>query len=161
MGELSILKDLGDIAGVPGIALGVALLLFRGVIANALKLESNQAFRLLRHCTIGALVIGVVGIAASLYATEGANKSNTTYAPNSPIVEKTDGPVSINIQNAPQPRNPGEHEPNESTPSATIPEGAATAPSNTTITHGANSPIVKDTKGGVSIQIGPSTDAPK
>jgi hypothetical protein len=153
MPDMSLLKDLGDVAGIPGIALGVALFLFRDIIANALKLKPDHGFRVLKGCIVAALIIGCFGIAASLYGPIAPTETNTTYGNGGAIIKNTKGNVTYKIENAPAPNN--------SEPPTTTPPNKALAPSNATTTHGANSPIVSDTKGNVSIQIGPSKEKTK
>jgi hypothetical protein len=64
--EADILKTVGQIAGIGGLALGVFLLLFRDIIRKNIfpKLPAPEAYRLLRLITLAAWSIAVVGIGA-------------------------------------------------------------------------------------------------
>jgi glucan phosphoethanolaminetransferase (alkaline phosphatase superfamily) len=56
--QAKLFSALGKVAGLAGIAFGVFLLLFQGVIANIFSLSQDQAFR-----TVVALMIFTFGIA--------------------------------------------------------------------------------------------------
>jgi hypothetical protein len=64
--EPQLLKMLGQIAGIGGIALGVFLLLFRDVIRRKIspKLTQNQGYRVILVFMILTWSIAIVGVAA-------------------------------------------------------------------------------------------------
>jgi hypothetical protein len=64
--EAEVLKTVGQIAGIGGLALGVFLLLFRDIIRKNIfpKLPPPEAYRLLRLITVAVWSIAVVGIGA-------------------------------------------------------------------------------------------------
>jgi hypothetical protein len=66
-----MLKSVGAVAGIGGIALGVFLLLFRDIIRKNIfpKLPPQQAFRLLRLITVAVWSVALVGIAAWVYVS--------------------------------------------------------------------------------------------
>ena len=105
MPDADLLTSLGEIAGIGGIALGVALYLLRDVIANALKVKSPEGHRTLRLCAGLAFAIGVVGIAGWVISevSQGgrdasAQSGASTSGPQSPIVQDTKGEVNIPIK---------------------------------------------------------------
>src|ERR1039457_4853277 len=65
----NVLRIVGQIAGIGGIALGIFLLLFREVIRKTIfpMLTRDQAYRLLRMVLIFVWSIAVLGIAAWNY----------------------------------------------------------------------------------------------
>ena len=72
--EAEILKTLGQIAGIGGLALGVFLLLFRDIIRKNIfpKLPAPEAYRLLRLITVAVWSIAVVGIGAWVLVSYGS-----------------------------------------------------------------------------------------
>ncbi|HEY0783418.1 MAG TPA: hypothetical protein VGE98_13245, partial [Thermoanaerobaculia bacterium] len=64
--DLDILKTVGQIAGIGGIALGVVFLLFREVIRKAIfpQLGPQQGYRLLRLIVILTFLIAALGLTA-------------------------------------------------------------------------------------------------
>ncbi len=67
--EADVLKTVGQIAGIGGLALGVFLLLFRDIIRKNIfpKLPAAEAYRLLRQITGAVWSVAVVGILAWVY----------------------------------------------------------------------------------------------
>src|SRR5919112_433245 len=67
--EAEVLKTVGQVAGIGGLALGVFLLLFRDIIRKNIfpKLPSAEAYRLLRLITGAVWSVAIVGIAAWVY----------------------------------------------------------------------------------------------
>ena len=67
--ETELLKTLGQIAGIGGIALGVFLLLFRDLIRKKIfpTLTKDQAFRLLRLIAILIWSVALAGIGAWIW----------------------------------------------------------------------------------------------
>jgi hypothetical protein len=68
----TILKTVGEIAGIGGLSLGVVLLLFRDVIRKNIfpLLGVVEAYKLLRLIVILVFMIGVAGLAAWVYTTQ-------------------------------------------------------------------------------------------
>jgi len=64
--EATLLKTVGQIAGIGGIALGVFLLLFRDIIRKRIfpKLTKAQAFQLIRLIAVLVFLIALAGIGA-------------------------------------------------------------------------------------------------
>ena len=82
--DAGILKTLGQIAGIGGLALGVALLLFHGLIRKVVFPKLTRAdFRLL---IILVWTIGVLGIAAAYGAVEWFNQAQPGDIPRSGAV---------------------------------------------------------------------------
>ena len=69
--ETDVLKVVGQVAGIGGLALGVFLLLFREIIRRNIfpMLPPAEAYRLLRLITGAVWSVAVVGIAAWVYTT--------------------------------------------------------------------------------------------
>jgi hypothetical protein len=67
--DASVLKIVGQIAGIGGLALGVFLILFREVIRKNIfpKLPPQEAYRLLRLITVAVWSVAIVGILAWVY----------------------------------------------------------------------------------------------
>jgi hypothetical protein len=72
MDTTEVLKIVGQIAGIGGLALGVFLLLFREIIRKNIfpSLPADQAYRLLRLITLAVWSIAVVGIVAWVYTSQ-------------------------------------------------------------------------------------------
>ena len=138
MNDLSVLKELGEVAGVPGIALGIAALVFLAVIAKAAKLKQIYALGIYVLCTVSTSVLAAAGIIASVSGPSTAGK-------NAPIIEDTGGHVTVEIHDNPA----------RAAPAPPSGRSADDGASPSVGTRGANSPIVTDTKGDVSITIGP------
>src|SRR5712691_11416254 len=64
--EAEILKVVGQIAGIGGLALGVLLIVFRDIVRKKIfpKLPQAEAYRLLRLITIAVWSVAVIGIFA-------------------------------------------------------------------------------------------------
>lgn len=88
--ETSLLKTLGQIAGLAGISLGVFLLLFREFIRKSIfpTLPPDHAYRLIRQFMYLTFLMAVVGIAAWVYVSkttgpkEGEPKETLITEPN-------------------------------------------------------------------------------
>ncbi len=67
--DAQILKTVGQVAGIGGLALGVFLLLFRDIIRKNIfpKLPAAEAYRLLRLITGAVWSVAIVGILAWVY----------------------------------------------------------------------------------------------
>lgn len=63
--EPDLLKTLGQIAGIAGIALGIVLLLYREVLGKAIfgQLDPADSYRLLRLITLLVWTLGIGGLA--------------------------------------------------------------------------------------------------
>ena len=67
--ETEILRTVGEIAGIGGLALGVMLIVFREIIRKRIfpKLPPAEAYRLLRLITVAVWSVAIVGIVAWVY----------------------------------------------------------------------------------------------
>jgi hypothetical protein len=103
--DAGLLKTLGQLLGIGGLALGVFFLLFREVIRKSIfpTLKKDDAYRLLRLITVLIWSVAVIGIAAWLWGNRKEQESSaTTTGPQSPVIQHTKGDVKIDF-NAPQP----------------------------------------------------------
>jgi hypothetical protein len=68
--ETEILRTVGQIAGIGGLALGVLLIVFRDIVRKNIfpKLPPAEAYRLLRLVTMAVWSVTIVGIVAWVYA---------------------------------------------------------------------------------------------
>lgn len=73
MDHIELLKTLGQVAGIGGIALGSFLLIFRDVVRRQIFGQMNrvQTYRLFRLIVILTWSIAVLGIGAWVYANSG------------------------------------------------------------------------------------------
>ncbi len=99
--DAEILKTVGQIAGIGGIALGVLLILFKEIVRKSIfpTLTKDQAYRLLRLIVVLTWSGAVAGIGAWVWgerATATADGSET-HGDQSPIVTGTEGDVTISI----------------------------------------------------------------
>lgn len=71
--EVELLKNLGQIAGIGGIVLGVFFLLFRDVIRKTIfsTLSSKDSFRLMRLVVVCAWSVALVGLILWFLGTAG------------------------------------------------------------------------------------------
>jgi hypothetical protein len=78
-----IRKDVGQIAGIGGLALGVLLIVFRDVVRKNIfpRLPPEVAYRLLRLITLAVWSIAIVGIGAWVYVTHTAQQEGMTSPP--------------------------------------------------------------------------------
>ncbi len=83
MAEVSILKTVGQVAGIGGLALGVLLLLFRDFIRKAIfpTLAQAQAYRLLRLFLLLVWAIALVGVAAWVWVETRPKLPPTAWVP--------------------------------------------------------------------------------
>ncbi len=70
--DADVLKIVGQVAGIGGLALGVFLLLFRDIIRKNIfpELPPADAYRLLRLITMAVWSVAIVGIAAWVYTSQ-------------------------------------------------------------------------------------------
>jgi len=110
--DVGLLKTLGEVLGIGGVALGVFFLLFRELIRKSIfpKLKEDDAYRLLQLITVLVWSVAVIGVAAWLWGdhkgqasavTTSGPRAVTTSGPQSPVVQDTKGDVRIDF-NAPQ-----------------------------------------------------------
>ena len=99
--DASVLKIVGQVAGIGGIALGVLLLVFRDVISKNIfpRLPSKDAYRLLRLIVGAVWSIAIVGVAAWVY-TAGVASSPiaSTTGDKSPVIQNGTGNATITIK---------------------------------------------------------------
>ena len=93
--DVGLLKSLGQIAGIGGIALGVFFFLFRDLIRKSIfpKLNQADAYRLLRLISVLVWSVAVIGIGAWVWGDK--KLSMQTTGSNSPIVKDVKGSVTI------------------------------------------------------------------
>ena len=102
-----LLKTVGQIAGIGGIALGVILLLYRDIIQKKIfpTLTKKQGFQLLVLISIFVWTIGLAGIGAWVWTAESSGSEKTTIEQKveggTGVIHTGDG--DINIEN---PNNP-------------------------------------------------------
>src|SRR3954452_11426105 len=70
--DAQVLRTVGQVAGIGGLALGVFLLLFRDIIRKNIfpKLPPAEAYRLLRLITGAVWSVALAGIAAWVYVNQ-------------------------------------------------------------------------------------------
>jgi hypothetical protein len=96
--DVELLKTLGQVLGIGGLALGVFFLLFRELIRKSIfpTLKKDDAYRLLRLITVLVWSVAVIGIAAWIWGDrKAAAGSVTTTGSQSPVVQGTKGDVRI------------------------------------------------------------------
>jgi hypothetical protein len=105
--DAELLKTLGQILGIGGLALGVFFLLFREVIRKSIlpTLKKDDAYRLLRLISVLTWFVAVMGIAAWVWGDRVSARSlTTTTGPQSPIFSDTKGNVRIEYNTSPSPK---------------------------------------------------------
>jgi hypothetical protein len=87
--DLAILKTVGQISGIGGIAFGVLLLLFRDVIRRQIfsSLTKHQSFRLIVIFLVLVWSVAIVGIAAWVWVE--TSSSHEPYVPAVSVVDQT------------------------------------------------------------------------
>ena len=98
--DTELLKTVGQILGIGGLALGIFFLLFREVIRKSIfpTLKRDDAYRLLRLITVLIWSVAVIGIAAWVWGGRNATAHFiTTTGPRSPVVTGTKGDVRIDF----------------------------------------------------------------
>jgi hypothetical protein len=101
--DAELLKTLGQVLGIGGLALGIFFLLFREVIRKSIfpTLKKDDAYRLLRLISVLIWSVAVIGIGAWIWGDRKAPANSvTTTGPQSPVVQDTKGDVRIDF-NAP------------------------------------------------------------
>ena len=99
--DTELLKTVGQIAGIGGLALGTFLILFREIIRKSIfpMLTKEHAYRLLRLISFFVWTVALVGIGAWTWTeTNSATVTQETHGPGSPAVQGVDGPVIINVE---------------------------------------------------------------
>lgn len=102
--DAQLLKTVGSIAGVAGIALGIILLIYTEIVRrpSISKLSQKRSFELLRLIVIASWSIGVLGLGVWYWAQQPASNNpatTTTHGDRSPIVQGAGGNVGITIGN--------------------------------------------------------------
>jgi hypothetical protein len=103
--DTELLKTLGQVLGIGGLALGIFFLLFREVIRKSIfpTLKKDDAYRLLRLITVLIWSVAVIGIAAWVWGDRTVTAhSVTTTGPQSPVVTDTKGDVRIDFNAPPE-----------------------------------------------------------
>jgi hypothetical protein len=105
--DSDLLKTLGEILGIGGLALGAFFLLFREVLRKSIfpMLKKDDAYRLLRWMAVLIWSVAGIGIGAWVWGERNA-AAITTTAPQTPIIQNTKGDVRIEFDAPEQPRRP-------------------------------------------------------
>jgi hypothetical protein len=101
--DSDLLKTLGQLLGIGGLALGVFLLLFREVIRKSIfpTLKKDDAFRLVRLMVVLIWSVAVIGIGAWIWGAQMPPKrSIMTTGDQGPVIQDTSGDARIEY-NAP------------------------------------------------------------
>ncbi len=87
--DTELLKVVGQVAGIGGLALGVFLLLFREIIRKKIfpMLPPAEAYRLLRLVIVAVWSVAIIGIAAWVYA--GQNSAKTVSADHGVVIDSS------------------------------------------------------------------------
>jgi Trk-type K+ transport system membrane component len=99
--DATLLKDLGAVAGLGGLSIGVVMAIFREVIRKNIfpKLNARDAYRTIRLIVTLTFSVAVIGIAAWAYVevqASGKSAAQTTSGANSPIISGVTGNVTTN-----------------------------------------------------------------
>ena len=96
--EVGVLRTVGEVAGIGGLAIGALLLVFRQIIAAKIfpMLTKEAAYRLMRLISTYAFVIGIAGIGAWTWvettgADGGSPAAATTGGESPPAAVDTSG----------------------------------------------------------------------
>jgi hypothetical protein len=102
-----LLKTLGQVLGIGGLALGIPFLLSREAIRKSIcgRLKEEDAYRLVRFINVSIWSVMVIGIAAWFWGNRNAGliakappqNVSVTTGPQSPIITDTEGDVRINF----------------------------------------------------------------
>jgi len=100
--ETELLKTVGQIAGIGGLALGVFLLLFRELLRKSIfpTLKKEDGYRLLRLIALLVWTVALVGIGAWAWVEMNPGVTQTTQGPGSPAVQGVTGDVTITTGSA-------------------------------------------------------------
>jgi hypothetical protein len=117
--DLSQLKQLGEIAGIGGIALGAITILLRNLIGSIAGIPKQDRARVVTFIAGGCFAIGALGIAAWTFGNRQPQPNASTIGGQSPaIVSKGDANVTYGTPAAPQPGPPSAPPAPESTSSS-------------------------------------------
>jgi hypothetical protein len=99
--DSDLIRIFGQVAGIGGLALGVFLLLFRDVIRKKIfpQLTKRQGFHVIVLFLVLVWSVALAGIGAWVWADNGATIE--THGPGSPVVQGTNGNVTITNQGTP------------------------------------------------------------
>ena len=105
--DATLLKNLGEVAGLGGLSVGAVIVVFREAIRKNIfpKLNARDAYRTIRLIVTLTFSVAVTGIAAWAYVevqASGQSASQTTSGPNSPIISNVTGSVTTN-SSSPEP----------------------------------------------------------
>jgi hypothetical protein len=147
-----MLETLGKIAGIGGICVGVALIVFHKVISESIlgTMGREHAYRLVLLVTVCVWTIALAGIGAWVLTEAPGNNGESADKPSiktqgaqSPVVKDTKGSVNVSI---------GEPKSGAAPPKTSDNQTLEAQP--TTETRGDQSPVVQGTSGDVRINIG-------
>jgi hypothetical protein len=109
--DTELIKTVGQVAGIGGIALGVFLLLFRDLIRKQIfpTLAKRESYRLLRLIAVLIWSVALAGIGAWVWTSQPvtaqpastSGTTITTHGPASPVVSGTQGDVDLTVGKPP------------------------------------------------------------
>lgn len=105
--DADLLKTLGHILGIGGVALGVFFLLFREFLRKSIfpMMKKDDAYRLLRLIAVLIWSVAPVGIAAWFWGDRiGTAHSVVTTGDQSPVIQDTKGNVHLDFNAPPGPK---------------------------------------------------------
>jgi|SRR5215470_6374273 len=105
--DTDLLKTLGQILGIGGLALGVFFLLFRELIRKSIfpMLKKDDAYKLLRLISVLVWSVAVIGVAAWIWGDRtAAARSAVTTGNQSPVIQDTQGNVRIDFDSSKAPK---------------------------------------------------------
>jgi hypothetical protein len=118
--DLSQLKQLGEVAGIGGIALGAITILLRNLIGSIAGIPKQDRARVVTFLAGGCFTIGVLGIAAWTFGNQPSQPTASTIGGQSPaIVSKGDTSVNYGTPAALQQGSPSTQAPERESPSGT------------------------------------------
>lgn len=96
--EAEILKTVGQIAGIGGLALGVFLLLFRELLRKSIfpTLTKERAYRLLLVIALLVWSVALAGIGTWAWVEMNPTVSQITHGDGAPAIHGVGGDVIIN-----------------------------------------------------------------
>jgi hypothetical protein len=116
--DLSLLKSLGEIAGIGGIALGVVVLLVSPLIATIADLPQDARAGTVKWIAVGCFAIGALGIVAW---TIGSRSTVSTSGSQSPaVISKENTTINYGASSVEQPSSPAKPSSGGATPSGTV-----------------------------------------
>ena len=118
---LSLLKSLGQVAGIGGIALGVIVIVFPGLIRTIAGVPKEARASLVKRIATGCFVIAGFGIAAWVVGGWLSSPQVSTRGPQSPgVISGGDATVTYGASPSAQPASPPGNPPSGLPPTGTV-----------------------------------------